>query len=322
VAGILQTGAHVSSALAKGWITVSDLFSPDLSGVAETLLIPLYNRAMESQRPDAIMKDEKAVALVRQMSYDFSQITKIRMREANKVARIMLTREIDRYTRDFLTRHPKAVVVHIGCGFDARFERVDNGLVEWYKLDLPEVIELRRKFIGDEGERYHLLACSVFEDDWLDVVKMHSRQDFMFLAETVLVYFSEAQVKSLFFKLGDHFPNAELVFEGWAPFFIWSGNRQLSRAKFSGLLRWGFWSSKSIKEWGEGIHLLGQWGFFDKSKPRMAPYRWLASHLSSTQANPHFPLQVMGFLLSVLVMKQEKGEFQCHTKTICIARIR
>ena len=322
MAGILQTGAHVSSALAKGWITVSDLFSPDLSGVAETLLIPLYNRAMESQRPDAIMKDEKAVALVRQMSYDFSQITKIRMREANKVARIMLTREIDRYTRDFLTRHPKAVVVHIGCGFDARFERVDNGLVEWYKLDLPEVIELRRKFIGDEGERYHLLACSVFEDDWLDVVKMHSRQDFMFLAETVLVYFSEAQVKSLFFKLGDHFPNAELVFEGWAPFFIWSGNRQLSRAKFSGLLRWGFWSSKSIEEWGEGIHLLGQWGFFDKSKPRMAPYRWLASHLSSTQANPHFPLQVMGFLLSVLVMKQEKGEFQCHTKTICIARIR
>ena len=255
---------------------MSDLFSPDLSGVAETLLIPLHNRAMEALRPDAIMKDEKAVALVRQMNYDFSQITKIRMLEANKVARIMLTREIDRYTRDFLSRHPKAVVVHIGCGLDVRFERVDNGQVEWYDMDLPEVIELRRKFIGDDGERYHLLACSVFEDDWLDVVKMHSRQDFMFLAETVLVYFSEAQVKSMFFKLRDNFPNAELVFEGWTPFFIWSGNRQLSRAKFAGLLRWGFWNSKSIENWGEGIRLLGQWGFFDKPEPRMTPYRWLA----------------------------------------------
>ena len=115
------------------------MVDPALSGVAETLLIPLYNRAMESQRPDAIMKDEKAVALVTQMSYDFAQVRKVRMSEGNKVARIMLTREIDRYAREFLSRHPEAVVVHIGCGLDSRFERVDNGRVEWYDLDLPDV---------------------------------------------------------------------------------------------------------------------------------------------------------------------------------------
>jgi O-methyltransferase involved in polyketide biosynthesis len=85
----------------------TELVNPALSGVAEALLIPLYNRAMESQRPDAIMKDEKAVAIVTQMSYDFDQIRKIRMHEANKAARIMLTREIDRYTLDFLGRHPE-----------------------------------------------------------------------------------------------------------------------------------------------------------------------------------------------------------------------
>ena len=49
-----------------------------------------------------------------------------------------------------------------------------NGRVEWYDLDLPDVIDLRRKFIGDEGERYHLLACSVLEDVWLEAVKAHS----------------------------------------------------------------------------------------------------------------------------------------------------
>jgi O-methyltransferase involved in polyketide biosynthesis len=59
----------------------------ELSGVAETLLIPLYNRAMESQRPDAMMVDEKAVALVARMRsdasirYDFDQIKKIPMNE-------------------------------------------------------------------------------------------------------------------------------------------------------------------------------------------------------------------------------------------------
>jgi O-methyltransferase involved in polyketide biosynthesis len=252
---------------------------PALSGVAETLLIPLYNRAMESQRPDAIMKDEKAVALVTQMSYDFDQVRKIRMIEVNKVARIILTREMDRYVRNFLSRHPQSVVVHIGCGFDSRFERVDNGQVEWYDLDLPEVIELRRKFIGGEGERYHLLGCSVLEDAWLDVVKVHSQPPFLFLAENVFVYFMEAQVKSLVLSLRDHFPAAELVFDGWTPFFVWLGNRQLSSSKFSGLLRWGFWRSRTLEGWSStgitsaGIHLLGQWGFFDQPEPRMDSYR-------------------------------------------------
>ena len=46
----------------------AETVNQDLSGVAETLLIPLYIRAMESQRPDALIKDEKAVALVTQKS--------------------------------------------------------------------------------------------------------------------------------------------------------------------------------------------------------------------------------------------------------------
>jgi O-methyltransferase involved in polyketide biosynthesis len=265
---------------------------PALSGVAETLLIPLYNRAMESQRTDAIMKDEKAMALVTQMSYDFDQVKKIRMHEANKVARIILTCEMDRYARDFLSRHPDAVVVHIGCGLDSRFERVDNGRVEWYDLDLPDVIGLRRKFIGDEGERYHLLGYSVLEDTWLEAVKVHSQCPFLFLAENVFVYFLEAQVKSLVLRLRDHFPGAELVFDGWTPFFVWLGNRQLSSSKFTGLLRWGFWRSQAIEGWGEGIHMLGEWGFFDQPTPRMHPYRWIAPifHLFKPMRIFHFQL--------------------------------
>ena len=147
---------------------------PELrSSVAETLLIPLYMRAMESQRPDALIKDEKAVALVTQSGLDFSQVRQIRMPELLNVMRNLFTREFDRYARDFLARHPDAVVVHIGCGLDSRFERVAalNTRVEWYDLDLPEVIELRRKLIGNEAEHYHLLACSVLEDAWLDAVK-------------------------------------------------------------------------------------------------------------------------------------------------------
>jgi len=247
-----------------------------LSGVPETLLIPLFVRAMESQRPDAMMKDEKAVALVTQMSYDFDRVRKIPIMEVHKVTRIMLTREMDRYARDFLSWHPDAVVVHIGCGLDSRFERVDNGRVEWYDLDLPDVIALRRKYLGDERDRYHLLGCSVLENAWPEAVSAHRQRPFMFLAETVFVYFVEVQVKSLVLTLRDHFPGAELVFDGWTPFNVWVGNRWLSPSKFAGLLHWGFWRGQEIESWGDGIHMLDEWGFFDRHEPRMDSFRWMA----------------------------------------------
>ena len=127
---------------------MSEMTLQNLSDVAEMLLIPLYIRAVESQRPDALVKDDKAVALVGQMDYCFSRF---KFDKYDQVSIILRNREFDRHARDFLARYPQAVVVHIGCGLDSRFERVDNGQVEWYDLDLPQVIELRRKLIGGEA---------------------------------------------------------------------------------------------------------------------------------------------------------------------------
>ena len=246
-----------------------------LSGVPETLLMTLYIRAMESQRPDALIKDEKAVALVTQMSYDFGRIRQIKMDEDDKVTVILRNLEFDRQARDFLARHPEAVVVHIGCGLDARFERVDNGQVEWYDLDLPEVIELRRKFIGGERERYHLLGCSAFDSAWLDAVSAHCQRPFLFLAEGVLMYFEEAQVKSLVLMLRGHFPGAELVIDAFSPFLIRANNLRLSITKFGARYHWGLWRGQEIEGWGDGIHLLDEWGYFDRPEPRLDHIRWM-----------------------------------------------
>src|SRR5512143_3085633 len=134
---------------------MTEMTKPNLSGVAETLLIPLYIRATESQRPDALIKDERAEALVCQLDQETLRKTLALTDDFSRVAVILKGREFDRFTQDFLRRHPDAVVVHIGCGLDTRFERLgcnqpDNGRVEWYDLDLPDVIELRRKLVGGE----------------------------------------------------------------------------------------------------------------------------------------------------------------------------
>ena len=254
---------------------MSKIVNLNLSGVPETLLIPLYVRAMESQRSDAMMKDEKAVALVTQKSFDFTGIRQIPMNEALNVMRIMQAREMDRYARDFLSLHPEAVVVHIGCGLDSRFERVDNGRVEWYDMDLPEIIGLHRKFISDEKERYHLLSCSVFEDTWLEAVSVHRQRPFLFLAEGVFVYFEEAPVKSLVLTLLNHFPGSEMVFDVFSPFGVWECNLAISRSKLSARAHWGIWHGQQIEGWGDGIRLIDEWGVFDRPEPRLDPYRWM-----------------------------------------------
>jgi O-methyltransferase involved in polyketide biosynthesis len=62
---------------------VSEMASPSLSGVPETLLAALYIRAVESQRPDALIKDERAEALVTRMGYDFRRIRRLPMSGEN-----------------------------------------------------------------------------------------------------------------------------------------------------------------------------------------------------------------------------------------------
>ena len=86
----------------------------------------------------------------------------------------------------------------------------------------------------------------------------------------------EAQVKSLVLTLSDHFPGAELVFDGWSPFEVWLSNRYLSSSQFVGLMQWGFWRRQEIEGWSAGIHLLGEWGFFDQPEPRLYSFRWMA----------------------------------------------
>ena len=248
----------------------------DLSSVTETLLVTLYLRAMESQRPDALIKDEKAVELVTRLGYDFDRVRRIPMSDANRLVIILRNREIDRYAQDFLARHPDAVVIHIGCGFDARFERVAerNGQMEWYDLDFPHVIELHRKFIGDERERYHFLACSVLDNAWLDTVSAHRPRPFLFLAEGVFMYLQEAQIKALLLTLLDHFPGAELVFDCYSPTHVWVHNFQIGTLGGVARTQWGIWHGQKLEGWGDGIRLLDECGPFERPEPRLARFRW------------------------------------------------
>jgi O-methyltransferase involved in polyketide biosynthesis len=251
----------------------------DLRGVMETLLITLYIRAMESQRPDALINDEKAVALYRKIGdeglYDFHRMKSLHLSEENKLVIILRNREIDRCARDYLALHPDAVAVHFGCGLDTRFERADNGRVEWYDLDFPNVIDIRRQLMGGEAGRHHLLGCSALDEAWMDKVSVHRGRPYLFLAEGVFMYLAEEQVKRLVLALRDRFPGAELVFDIYSPIHVWRHNLQYAFSKIKFLTHWGIWHGQEIETWGKDIRLLGEWGYFDEDTPRLDRIRWM-----------------------------------------------
>ncbi len=243
-----------------------------LSGVSETLLMTLYARVSESKRPDAMIRDERAVGIAEKMDYVFSNL---KLQRHDAVAVIARMSQFDRLARVFVENHAPATVVHIGCGLDTRFERVDDGRVTWFDLDLPDVIELRRQFIGGESGRYHLLGSSVFEDDWLGAVRMHPHSPILFMAEGVLPYFEEAQVKSLMIKLRDGFPGSELVCDAHNPFLIWADNLHLAMAGVKARMRWKLKHGRDVESWGAGLRLLEEWYYFEALEPQMRMYRWL-----------------------------------------------
>jgi O-methyltransferase involved in polyketide biosynthesis len=94
-------------------------------------------------------------------------------------------RHIDRTIHQFLGEHPWATIVNLGCGLDTTFERVDNGKLLWYDLDLPDVVELRSHYI-EQGPRRRFIASSILDEAWMD--SLDSAVPTLFIAGGVLYY--------------------------------------------------------------------------------------------------------------------------------------
>jgi O-methyltransferase involved in polyketide biosynthesis len=116
----------------------------DVSGVGETLLWTLYHRAVEARRPDGILDDPRAVALVDAIEYPFAE----RFGRGDGPLsqwQALRVKTFDREVRRFLAAHPSGTVAALGEGLETQFWRVDNGSVRWLTVNLSFSI-LRRRF--------------------------------------------------------------------------------------------------------------------------------------------------------------------------------
>jgi O-methyltransferase involved in polyketide biosynthesis len=136
---------------------------------------------------------------------------------------------------------------------------VDNGSVEWYDLDLPDVIELRRRFFS-ETERCHMIASSVTDFDWMKKVSTQGRA-VLVIAEGLLMYLKEADVKALLLKLQAEYPGSAFVFDAYSTQVVQRITAHPSIRSTGATIHWGIDDPKEIESWGKGIRLKEEWYF-------------------------------------------------------------
>jgi O-methyltransferase involved in polyketide biosynthesis len=230
---------------------MDDRKKPRLGTVQETLLIPLYARAVENRKEHALLRDPRAEEIVASIDYDFGRFDEL----PSLTGALLRTRLFDRWVNDFLPAHLDATVVEIGTGLNTRHERLDNGRARWYELDLPDMIDLRRNFFADSPRRT-MIAASVTDRAWTAEVASHATGPYLFVAEAVLPHLQEPDVRGVTDLLADHFPGALLALDTAGPGFFDTQEQHDALSKVEARMHWHCPGPAQLVDWRPGAHVL------------------------------------------------------------------
>jgi O-methyltransferase involved in polyketide biosynthesis len=225
----------------------------DATGLSDevtwTLLGTLYLRAWESRAERSILRDHWAAEAVDRIDYDFAKLKKRLRPESNQFLVALRASQLDEWSAAFLARHPDATVLQLGCGLDSRMLRLDPPApARWFDVDLPKVIEIRRRIYA-EHDRYQMIGASVTDLDWLD--KVPADRPMLITAEGLLMYLAEDEVRGLLQRLTDHFGSGELIFDGVAPWLT----------RLVGHAHWGIRNGREIERWNPRLRCVEQLPF-------------------------------------------------------------
>ena len=189
------------------------------NSIQETLVIPLYGRALCTRKFPQLFADQTAAELLEQIDYDFSALEQrsgglLQTFGALEVA--MRQSDLAFEVREYLRAHPRAAVVNLGCGLDSTGRACDNGQCRIYNIDLPDVMAVREALLP-AGERERNLAADLNDLSWFDAIDAPTEDGAVFFAAGVFYYFRTVQVRALCAAMAERFPGGRLVFDAAGP---------------------------------------------------------------------------------------------------------
>lgn len=198
----------------------------------ETYLPTVYGKALDNRSKNPILGDKFADEAIRKIDFDFDKIHV----KGGEISLPIRAKHFDGWTREFLAANPNSTVLHLGCGLDSRVLRIDPPeTVRWYDVDMPDVIEIRRKIYPDRHD-YQLISSSVTDPYWLDQIP--GDRPVLVVAEGMVNYITEKEAVELFNRITEKFPHGDIIFDVYSSLMTWAMNLVLSRKKAGVSLRW------------------------------------------------------------------------------------
>lgn len=220
----------------------------NLEGVEKTMLLTLFAKAKHSQQKNHKFYDSKAIDVISKVDYDFSIAEKDKMMQLGTIARTIV---LDEMVGDYIEDHPNCTIVNIASGMDTRFNRLDNGKINWYNVDLENSAKYRLKYIEDT-DRVTTLAYSAMDSSWAQEIII--RNDVLFIVEGLTMYLNQEDVEEIINIIDSNFDKCTVFMEIMPPIsvkntkeesiedtdtkFIWGVEKGHELTKFSHNFRW------------------------------------------------------------------------------------
>lgn len=247
--------------------------SIDLTGVPETLIIPLYAQWRENRRQKPLLLDPSVDDIVARLDPPFDKFVPSAV---DRIIVILRKKIIDGLVRSHLRRHRgHAVVINFGCGLCTRFARVDDGAGEWFDIDLAAVEPFWRAAFPTPGARRHFIRGSVTDLECLDRLPLAPDAAPIIVMEGVSMYLSEAQMRALVVGLAARFPGAHFVFDAMASWVAMGSAFYPSITVTGARFTWGLDRPRTCQSWGKGIRLLRDEPIASHLTAIFGPLGWL-----------------------------------------------
>lgn len=162
-----------------------------MNEINKTLFIPLYGKALVS-RKRIILKDPAAERIWEAEGFPIRGKARSKWLAYNMAMR---ARVFDSWTDRMLRRNEEALVLHIGCGLDSRYQRVRRPYRTWIDCDLPDVIAVRKKYYT-ETENYHMRTLDA--SDPTQIESLPESETAILVLEGISMYLQNEQLRAFF----------------------------------------------------------------------------------------------------------------------------
>lgn len=204
-----------------------------LTGVAETLLIPLVARADAHRRyPHLRFRDVYSERILERLDCDPERF---RTDRGSMLGSCLRARWMEDQAVAFLRKYPNALCISLGAGLDTLHMRVCDRLGDfdghWCDIDVPEVIALKRRLLTEVGS-YRLLGADLLDAKWIDELPWQAGRPVLFVAEGVFMYWQRAEVEALLQRILQaaswRRSPTSILFDWCSPFMAKQSHRQPS----------------------------------------------------------------------------------------------